>query len=150
MLKPEDLARLEANAGRLIVAYSGGSDSHVLLQYLQANLSHPLEALHVNHGLSANAAQWQQHCEAVCDELSLPLTSYSVEVSRTGSLEANARAARYTVFELALKAGDLLLMGHHRDDQIETILLNLLLHNLRKMKLYFFTDIKYIFIWNCN
>ena len=126
MLKPEDLARLEANAGRVIVAYSGGSDSHVLLQYLQANLDRPVEALHVNHGLSPNADQWQQHCEAVCDALNLPLTSYNVEVDRSGSLEANARAARYAVFELALKTGDALLMGHHRDDQIETIFLNLL------------------------
>ena len=126
MLSLDDLSQLEASKGRLIVAFSGGCDSHVLLHYLQQNLSHPVEALHVNHGLSENASNWQRHCEQVCDELSVPLSSFAVQVDRSGSIEANARSARYQVFELVLQAGDILLMGHHQDDQIETVLLNML------------------------
>lgn len=126
MLNQDDLSQLEATAGRLIVAYSGGCDSHVLLHYLQQKLNHAVEALHVNHGLSEYADDWQRHCEAVCDELNVPLSSFAVQVNPSGSLEASARAARYQVFELVLQPGDVLLMGHHQDDQIETILLNML------------------------
>lgn len=126
MLSPDDLSQLEASPGRLIVAYSGGCDSHVLLHYLQQHLEHDVEALHINHGLSEHADDWQHHCETVCDALNVPLSSFAVEVTQSGSLEANARAARYQVFEMVLQAGDVLLMGHHQDDQMETIFLNML------------------------
>ena len=55
---------------RFIVAYSGGADSHVLLHAL-ASLELPQEilALHVNHGLSPNADNWQLHCESVARAL---------------------------------------------------------------------------------
>ena len=117
---------LESVSGRIIVAYSGGCDSHVLLHLLQKQLSHPIEALHVNHGLSPIASDWQSHCESVCDQLQIPLTAFRVAVKQSGSLETNARAARYQVFELEMQSDDLLVMGHHQDDQVETILLNMM------------------------
>lgn len=125
MLVPADRSELESVPGRIIVAYSGGCDSHVLLHLLQKQLSHPVEALHVNHGLSPSADDWQSHCEAVCDQLKIPLTAFRVTVKQSGSLETNARAARYQVFELEMQSDDLLVMGHHQDDQVETILLNM-------------------------
>jgi tRNA(Ile)-lysidine synthase len=125
MLSDEQLAALESTNGRVVVAYSGGCDSHALLHYLVTHFSRDMEALHINHGLHADADQWQSHCEQVCDELKIPLTSFTVSVSREGSLETNARAARYAVFERFLEVGDRMLFAHHQDDQIETILLNL-------------------------
>ena len=47
------------------VAYSGGLDSHVLLSLfakVRETLSIRVRAIHVNHGLSKNAAAWSQHC----------------------------------------------------------------------------------------
>lgn len=125
MLSTEDLHAIESTKGRLIVAYSGGVDSHVLLHYLKVKLSLSIMAVHVNHGLSKLADQWQQHCEAVCDSLDVPLQSTRVNVSSKGSVEANARDARYEVFDQLLQADDVLLMAHHQDDQIETVLFNL-------------------------
>jgi tRNA(Ile)-lysidine synthase len=49
----------------------------------------------------------------------------SVKVSVQGSLEARAREARYNVFESYLIEGDLLLLAHHSDDQLETVLFKL-------------------------
>ena len=126
MLLAEDLSRLEAISGRIIVAFSGGCDSHTLLHLLHTGLSHSIEAIHVNHGLSSEADAWQIHCEAICDDLGLPLSSFRVDVKREGSLEANARSARYQVFESELRSEDVLVMGHHQDDQVETILLNMI------------------------
>lgn len=125
MLTPEVMHRLQNNTGRIVVAYSGGCDSHVLLHWLANHLSNQIEAVHVNHGLSAEANQWQAHCESVCDGLKILLTSFTVEVERTGSLETNAREARYAAFRNFLEPGDLLLQAHHRDDQVETLLMNL-------------------------
>ena len=126
MLTAATLSRLEAVPGRIIVAYSGGCDSHALLHLLHHSLTHPVEALHVNHGLSGRADAWQAHCESVCDALEIPFTACRVDVKRAGSLEANARDARYQVFERQLQSDDLLVLGHHQDDQVETILLNML------------------------
>lgn len=125
MLTPEQLKQLDEAEGRIIVAYSGGCDSHVLLHYLWQNLARSVEALHINHGIDPKADDWQLHCETVCDELQIPMTSFAVTVSRSGSLETNAREARYLVFERFLEPGDKLLFAHHQDDQIETLLLNL-------------------------
>lgn len=124
------LALYLAKGQRVTVAYSGGLDSTVLL-HLLATLQREkgdfsLCAVHVNHGLSSNAAKWQQHCGQWCNELSIPLRSVSVLVDRGSSegLEAAARRARHEVL-LGL-ASDWVALAHHRDDQAETLLLNLL------------------------
>lgn len=113
----------------LWVAYSGGMDSHVLLDCMlvlkQQIYPHiTLKAIHVHHGISENADQWQQHCEETCASLGLSLVCESVklEIGSGPSLENLAREARYKVFEKHLAEADYLLMGHHEDDQIETIL----------------------------
>lgn len=114
-----------------LVAYSGGRDSHVLLHLLaalRARLGAPLRALHINHGLQAPADAWATHCQQVCQALGIPLQVERVHC-QTGpgiSVEVAAREARYTAFERLLGDGELLLLGHHLDDQIETLLLRLL------------------------
>jgi tRNA(Ile)-lysidine synthase len=118
-------------ASRLIVAYSGGLDSHVLLHALTllrgADIPE-LRAIHVHHGLAPRADAWTAHCEAVCTGLAVPLEVIRVDArAATGeSPEAAARAARYRALEGALSPGDGLLTAHHRRDQAETLLLQLL------------------------
>ncbi|MBD3670366.1 MAG: tRNA lysidine(34) synthetase TilS [Gammaproteobacteria bacterium] len=131
---PESLlSRLQAlpPAGRYLVAYSGGADSHVLLHALaqiQTRLSQPLIAIHINHGLQADSGQWAAHCEEVCHALAIPIEVIEVEVDSTrgDSLEAAARRARYTAIQAILQPGDAVLTAHHQDDQAETLLLQLL------------------------
>ncbi|MFN4341066.1 MAG: tRNA lysidine(34) synthetase TilS [Azonexus sp.] len=111
----------------LSVGLSGGCDSVVLLHVLCAlGLTGRLQAIHVHHGLSPNADAWAAFCADYCHRLGVPLVLRRVVVendSRCG-LEAAARAARYRVF--ADVAGDVLLLAHHRGDQAETVLFNLL------------------------
>jgi tRNA(Ile)-lysidine synthase len=115
--------------GTLWVGFSGGLDSTVLL-YLLTRLPMArgrLRAIHVNHGLSAHAADWQQHCEALCEQWQVPLISASVQVQNQGDgIEQAARAARYEVYREHVAAGDTLLLAHHGDDQIETFFQRLL------------------------
>ena len=126
---------------QLIVAYSGGLDSHVLLHALSraaaelpqlcpgyAGPAVDLRALHINHGLSPHADAWQQHCSNVCRALSIPFSVQKVTIDcRPGdSLEEQARLARYAAFEQLLQPQQHLLLAHHLDDQAETLLLRLL------------------------
>jgi len=113
---------------RICVGYSGGLDSSVLLHLLaeaRHSLGFSLTAVHVHHGLSNQADAWVRHCTQVCSALDVPLAIHHVDVQPAGEgLEAAARAARYRVF-CQLDA-DFLVLAHHRDDQAETVLLQLL------------------------
>jgi tRNA(Ile)-lysidine synthase len=113
----------------IYVGYSGGVDSSVLLDAAaRCRAGHTqVHAVHVNHGLHADAAAWERHCAAVCAQANVPFVSARVEVALERNVEAAARSARYQVFQRLLRAGDVLLLGHHRDDQIETLLLRLVL-----------------------
>ncbi|MDT8402969.1 tRNA lysidine(34) synthetase TilS [Sulfuriflexus sp.] len=115
---------------RFIVAYSGGLDSHCLLHLLsrcRAQLAVGIEAVHVHHGLQPQADRWVEHCRQVCRQLDIPLTVLQVEAraARGESPEAAARQARYAALQEIIKAGDILLTAQHRDDQAETLLLQL-------------------------
>lgn len=122
-----------SEGSRLVVAFSGGLDSSVLLWSLsRLQQAHPgaftLAAIHVNHGLSPNATSWQQFCTDTCARLGIELYVERVHISRdTGaSLENRARQQRYAAFSRRLQPGDCLVMGHHLDDQAETFLLRTL------------------------
>jgi tRNA(Ile)-lysidine synthase len=118
-------ALLPANV-EFCVALSGGLDSVALLTALAGQAR--VRAIHVNHGLHPNAKRWSAHCRALCAKLKVPLTVVTTQVSRRRgeSLEAEARKARYAVFAARLRAGEALLTAHHEDDQLETVLLQLL------------------------
>jgi tRNA(Ile)-lysidine synthase len=113
------------------VGYSGGCDSHVLLHAL-AQLRHEmpfnLQAIYVNHGLSANAERWGVHCQAVCAALGVGIQLVRVDATPEAeeSPEEAARSARYNAIIALLKEGDYLCTAHHQDDQAETLLLQLL------------------------
>ena len=120
-----------AEGKRLWIAYSGGLDSSVLLHAaasLRGQLCCDLRAIHLDHGLHPQSADWAAHCRAVCAELRVPLTECRLALRRNRgeSLEAVARAERYRVFAGQLAPGELLATAQHRDDQAETLLLALL------------------------
>lgn len=134
------LARVRALGGpdgnSVLVAYSGGLDSRVLLETARlwvAKTEGSVRALHVDHGLHQDSATWAEHCQTVCTGLNIPLTIRRLHLdSASANLEAQAREARYRVFEAELVPGETLWMGHHQDDQAETVLARALQgHGLR-------------------
>ncbi|MCW8386093.1 tRNA lysidine(34) synthetase TilS [Fluoribacter dumoffii] len=126
LLSTEWFSRL-SHFSKLFVGFSGGLDSTVLLHVLACHpaLFAKIVAVHVNHGISARASLWQQHCQQVCDLLNIPLIAHSVEFERSANIEEGARIARYDFFSSLMKEQDCLLLGHHMDDQAETVLLQL-------------------------
>jgi tRNA(Ile)-lysidine synthase len=112
---------------KLLLAYSGGLDSSVLLHLLvQVNKTLPfqLSAQHVHHGLSPNADAWADFCVSTCKQLNIPIVISTVKVENAGlGLEAAARAARYQALQKS--EADFMLLAHHQDDQAETFLLQL-------------------------
>ena len=115
---------------QLLVAFSGGLDSTVLLHQLvllrEQDPSLTLRAVHVHHGLSAHADDWVAHCRQICQQWQVPLVVHHVTLARGGlGVEAHARAARYQAFQDTLNAGEVLVTAQHQDDQCETLLLAL-------------------------
>jgi tRNA(Ile)-lysidine synthase len=115
---------------RVCVGLSGGVDSVALLHALRrlaqvGELTVALSAVHVHHGISARADRWADFCRDYCQQLDVPLLVVEVDVPRDSGegLEGAARRLRHGVF--ADIAADWLALAHHRDDQAETVLLNL-------------------------
>lgn len=116
---------------RVVVALSGGMDSVVLLHALgrlhaAGTCLAALSALHVHHGLSPNADGWARFCSDLCVDINVALKIERVDVPRGSGegLEAAARRCRHAAF--AASDADAVALAHHRDDQAETVLLNLL------------------------
>lgn len=125
MLSPGDL---------VVVAFSGGADSLVLLDVLVQVA--PLEGislrvLHVDHGLRPESGREAEYVERVARSYGLPFRSARVEVERPSprgpSPEEAAREARYRAFEEELErtGARRLATGHTADDRVETLLLRL-------------------------
>ena len=115
------------------VACSGGRDSvallHAALKAAKA-LGTRVVALHVHHGLMADADRWASEVEALCERWNVGFACERLQGSpQPGeSVEAWARRERYRALaRLARDSGaGIVLLGHHLHDQAETVLLQAL------------------------
>jgi len=127
---------LPPEGGTVIVGYSGGADSTALLHLLtrlQSEFNLRIHAAHLHHGMRPEADDDVRVCASVCAQLGIPLHVERVDVPALAqaerlSLEEAGRNARYAFFErLARELNAVAVaLAHTRDDQIETILINLL------------------------
>ncbi|ABF14172.1 tRNA lysidine(34) synthetase TilS [Candidatus Palibaumannia cicadellinicola] len=118
---------------KLVLAFSGGLDSTVLLDILTSlrdtnnskiTALFSLRAVHINHGFNSNSDDWQIHCEQQCRQRAVPYHFIKVRLkTKNNGVEAAARYARYQALYDVLKPGEILLTAQHQDDQVETLLL---------------------------
>ncbi|MEY8689228.1 MAG: tRNA lysidine(34) synthetase TilS [Leptothrix sp. (in: b-proteobacteria)] len=120
------------------VAFSGGGDSTALLHsacVAAQTLGVAVHALHVDHALQSQSAQWRVACQSQCErwraggfDLRFHARRLDWVLAAGDSLEAAARRKRYQALaELARTAGcATVLLAQHRDDQVETFLLQAL------------------------
>jgi tRNA(Ile)-lysidine synthase len=128
---------LFARGARIVVGVSGGPDSVALLHLLCAlreRRGYAVAAAHVNHGLRGDESDREEtYVRELCDRLGA--TCYASRVDVAGRLSAHgnnvqaaARAARLEAFRAAASAwgAEATALGHHADDQAETVLMRLL------------------------
>ncbi len=127
---------LPPEGGLVLVGYSGGADSTALLHILtrlSTDLMIQVHALHLHHGMRPEANRDVIVCQSVCERLGVPLHVERVDVpalakSEGITLEEAGRQARYAFFERMANELNAVAIAtaHTRNDQIETILINLL------------------------
>lgn len=116
---------------KVIIAYSGGVDSHVLMHAcssLQQEFSSlSFEAVYIDHGLHRDSDKWRVHCESTAKTLSMTFNSICVDAGDTNGdgPEQAARHARYGAFKRLVCEHTVLFTAQHQDDQAETVLLQL-------------------------
>ncbi len=113
----------------ILMGFSGGLDSSVLIHLLsqmRAKLNFKLKAIHVHHGLSSSADDWLNFCKEKCKLLDIEFHSEKVKINEKTSLgiEGEARKLRYKAIKETQK--DIVALGHHQNDQAETLMLQLL------------------------
>jgi tRNA(Ile)-lysidine synthase len=119
--------------GRVVAGLSGGVDSVVLVHLLR-RMGHAVTAAHVNYGMRAEAAGDEALARRYCASFEPPVPlrvgrrDAEARADRRGtSLQEAAREQRYAFFHVIAQGEDArhVAVGHHRDDQAETLLLNL-------------------------
>ncbi|MCR3754884.1 MAG: tRNA(Ile)-lysidine synthetase [Candidatus Westeberhardia cardiocondylae] len=121
---------------KILLAFSGGIDSTVLLDilhkikinqyYTMQNFS--LRAIHINHGINENANNWENHCIQECYKRNIPIKTTKIHnntYSTKKNLEETMRIARYKILTSNLLKNEVLFTAQHQDDQVETCLLAL-------------------------
>jgi len=121
---------------RVVVALSGGPDSVALLAVLRLlapEFGCQLTAAHLNHGLRQESTAEERFVTELCEVLQVPLDKKNADIGdlrkKTGkSTEDAAREARYAFLKrtAAQRGAQRIALGHHRRDQAETVLMNLL------------------------
>jgi tRNA(Ile)-lysidine synthase len=96
----------------------------VVLALLQQCCPERIRVIYINHQLHHDAVGWGQRVQAWCDDHHVPCTQIAVQVG-DGNLEQAARLARYQAFDQVLQPHDVLVLGHHRQDQAETVLMRI-------------------------
>ncbi len=115
-----------------LVALSGGADSVCLLRVM-LSLGYYVEAVHCNFHLRGEESDRDEDfCEALTNDLQVGLhiagfDTHAYAKEQKISIEMAARELRYRYFGQLLRERELdgVVVGHHRDDAIETMLLNL-------------------------
>ena len=112
----------------LIVGVSSGPDSMALLHLLQNNCKKQLVCVHINHNVRQNSQIEEQYLKDYCQKNKLLFESTKITNYTETNFENEARQKRYAFYEEILKkyCSHTLLLAHHGDDLIETVLMKII------------------------
>ena len=113
---------------RVHLMISGGADSMALLA-LVADFSKvvPREVVvhHCHHGVAVDADDWLKFVKAETDRRKFVFQAHYLTLELGSEFEARARKARYDAVMKDVGSGEVVMTAHHRDDQVETLLIRL-------------------------
>ena len=125
-------AALNQQDAQIVTACSGGADSLALAfaaRYVASRRDLKYAAVIIDHGLQQGSAEIAARVRDQLDRLGyhdVTITAVQVDRSAAAGLEAAAREARYRALDTEARArAAILMLGHTRDDQAETVLLGL-------------------------
>ena len=121
---------------KILIALSGGVDSVFLLRFLHKYTRYykiELFAFHINHQLRGKSADTDElFCKSLCDELHIPFSSAKADIKKLAkenkqSIEEAGRNTRYALLKTEmLRTGcTRIATAHHMDDNLESVLMNL-------------------------
>ena len=113
---------------KLILAYSGGIDSSVLLECIlniKDKLGISIRTIHINHNLNNFSNQYQDHCETIAKQKNIRHNNFNVFVDNMNNLEEKCRELRYDELSKNCEKDEVIISAHHLDDQIETFLIRM-------------------------
>ncbi|ETO91686.1 MAG: tRNA(Ile)-lysidine synthetase [Candidatus Xenolissoclinum pacificiensis L6] len=126
---------LTIRSEKVLLAISGGADSILLLHMihqwtLTSKLNTKIAVCHVDHNIRYQSSQDSVFVRKICSNMNIPIFVKTIEWKEsppTSNIQSRCRTKRYKILEGMCNTKNIkyLLTGHHRDDNIETFLLNL-------------------------
>lgn len=111
---------------KILIAYSGGVDSTVLLYNLfKLRDKYPLllRAIHINHNLYYKSNFWIEKCFLQCKKWNISFIYKNINIKNKKNIEQSARKKRYQIFKNIIYKNEILVTAHHLDDQCENFFL---------------------------
>ena len=117
------------NINKILLAYSGGIDSSVLLDCLykiSLNGSVSIRTMHINHNLSTQSKNFEHHCNKITNEMKIDHKNIQVKIDSSSNIEELCRKKRYKSLTEYCNPDEVVFTAHHEEDQVETFLLRLI------------------------
>ncbi|QJC35702.1 tRNA lysidine(34) synthetase TilS [Enterobacteriaceae endosymbiont of Donacia sparganii] len=128
MLIKKEIQLILCKFKKILIAYSGGIDSTVLLYNLvQLRKKYPiyLRAIYINHNLNYQSNDWMKFCFLQCKKWNISFLYENINIKIKSNIEQYYREKRYQIFQNFIKKKEILVTAHHLDDQYETFFLSL-------------------------
>ena len=111
----------------IIIGCSAGPDSMALLHYLKTNTKNKIICCHINHNVRKESEEEEKYLKEFCQKNKIIFETTKIKDYKENNFENEARKKRYNFYEKILKKyhTQYLLLAHHGDDLIETILMKI-------------------------
>ena len=111
----------------IVVGVSAGPDSMALLHMLMHNTNKNIICAHINHNVRSVSDTEEEYLKKYCKNNNITFESFKIQKYTGKNFENEAREKRYAFYEKILKKynSHYLLLAHHGDDLIETVLMKI-------------------------